>query len=204
MIEKNKASLQEAINRLPSYEPPLAVWEGIDKQLGEIQQRSLLKQLPIYPPPAKVWNQINKGLEKAASSAQRQPLKAPSSSTWLLWVARVAAAVFLFSAGYVFANWKNQPKVSFAVRQEQSPPQGAVVADWNEEEERFQNIMDQLNNLNDPKLNALRTELIELTKAKQEVEEMLRQYGRDNRVIRQLVEIETQRSQLYRLAINEL
>lgn len=79
-----------------------------------------------------------------------------------------------------------------------------MKADWNDEEDSFQHIMDQLANIDDPKLNTLRAELEDLTKAKQEVEQMLREYGQDNRVIRQLVEIETQRSQVYRLVINEL
>lgn len=204
MKELNKDILQQALAGLPMYEPDQKVWGGIEQQLGRVQQSLLREKLPTYAPPSEVWNQINRGLEQSNRSFGQQEKTKKMRPAWLVWVGSAAAAVVLFCAGYLFANWHSEPKVSLAIRQEQGSNIGAVIMDWNDEEESFRHIMDQLADIDEPKLNSLRTQLEELTQAKQEVESMLREYGQDNRVIRQLAEIETQRSQVYRLVINEL
>lgn len=204
MTEHNKDILKKAIKLLPSYEAPQAVWKQLNEQLQDAQSTVLLEQLPTYSPPSEVWNQINKHLGQANKTKEAQRPIRQIYANWRMRAASVAAAVLLFSAGYFFASWQGDPKVSMAIRQEQGSSIGAVKVDWNDEEDRFQYIMNQLENINDPKLNMLRAELEDLSKAKQEVEQMLREYGQDNHVIRQLAEIETQRSQVYRQVINEL
>lgn len=102
MIEQNKDILQRAINRLPNYEAPQAVWRQLDHQLEGVRPTALLEQLPIYSPPSEVWNQINKRLAQANQAAKRQTQIKPIYSNWLVRGASVAAAVLLFSAGYFF------------------------------------------------------------------------------------------------------
>ncbi len=204
MKERNKDTLKRGLAGLPSYEPAQKVWGGIEQQLGRVQPSVLREQLPTYAPPSEVWNQINRGLEQSNRTSRQQRQTKGMRPGWVVWVVSAAASVMLFCAGYLFANWHSEPTVSLAIRQEQGSDIGAVIVDWNDEEESFRHIMDQLAEIDEPQLNSLRTQLEELTKAKREVENMLREYGWDNRVIRQLAEIETQRSQVYRLVINEL
>lgn len=204
MKEVNKTTLEDALKQLPLYSPATGVWASIDVALKANPVSSLssaVRELPAYTPPAKVWNQINHAL----SDANKQPRGLFVRSRQIVrWSASIAVAVLLFSAGYLVARLsQQQATVRYTVRQEPANMQN-IMADWNDEEVSFKQVMEKLREVKDPYLQSLLTELEELTLAKQEAETMLRNYGNDHLVIRQLAEIETNRAQLYRQAINEL
>lgn len=208
MKEENYDNLRRALDQLPDYTPPNLSWDRIDDGLnGEgimankvagsaAKPDGVTKKLPSYSPPSTVWNQLNGELDR--QRARRNKLKVVYR-----WSARAAAAIVIFVAGYTFATFDQGPKVTYAFTEEE-PSASLVNNDWNQEEESFQRVMDQLSAIDEPELNALRLELEELTQAKKEVEEMLLAYGNDRKVIHQLVEIENERSRVYRRAIAEI
>lgn len=51
MKEQNQNNLKSALERLPQYEPPDTVWQGIETRLP-------LLELPTYDAPDFVWQQI--------------------------------------------------------------------------------------------------------------------------------------------------
>jgi len=57
--ELNHTILKKAITRLPIYEPPDKIWQGID---NELTLQNELKQLPNHQPPALVWQKIESNL----------------------------------------------------------------------------------------------------------------------------------------------
>ncbi|PHI19482.1 hypothetical protein CEQ90_12345 [Lewinellaceae bacterium SD302] len=205
MKEENYDNLRRALDQLPDYTPPNLSWDRIDDGLNGEEARTnkparpdsesdgVAKNLPSYSPPSTVWNQLNGELDR--QRAKRNKLKLVYR-----WSARAAAAIVIFVAGYTFATFDQGPDVTYAYSEEE-PSATLVNNDWNQEEESFQRVMDQLSAIDEPELNALRLELEELTQAKKEVEEMLRAYGNDRKVIHQLVEIENERSRVYRRAI---
>jgi len=199
MNELNYENLRRALDQLPSYDAPNANWDCIDQGLNkEPMPSKLSRSLPGYSPPTSVWNKLNENLDVVRNKRLR-------IRTIYRWSARAAAAVLLFGAGYVFATYDAGPKETYAYSQEYGATDASfTAADWNDEEDSFQRIMEQLASIDEPELNALRLELEELTAAKKEVEEMLRAYGHDNQIVTQLAEIEIERSRVYRLAIAEL
>lgn len=198
MKEENYDNLRRALDQLPQYSPVPPNWDAIESGLNKTPEPTpAAKALPAYSPPTKVWNQLNGVLDQQASRRRRMRVV-------YLWTARAAAVLLVFWAGYGFATFNSGPKVSFAYSQEAQSDASLVSNDWNEEEDSFDRVLRELSAIDEPELNALRLELQELTEAKQEVENMLKAYGNDNEVIKQLVEIESERSRVYRLAIAEL
>ncbi|MEM9835581.1 MAG: hypothetical protein AAF828_03715 [Bacteroidota bacterium] len=197
MREENYDKLRRALDQLPQYDTPDQLWSKLDQGLNKAPElTSLGKALPAYSPPSGVWNRLNAQLDTYNKSRGRL-------RTIYRWTARAAAIVLIFSAGYFVATYDQGPKVNYVYGQEQRQD-ASFVADWSEDEASFDRLMEQLANIDEPELNALRLELEELTAAKQEVEEMLRAYGEDKNIIIQLAEIETERSRVYRRAYAEL
>lgn len=198
MREENYDNLRRALDQLPSYDPSSLNWDGIERRINEEEEPTeAAKVLPAYAPPSKVWNKLNGQLDQRRK--QRHQLKLVYR-----WVARAAIVVMVFGAGYFSATYDSGPKVSYAFSEEKPSEANFISIDANEEEARFDRLMEQLSAIDEPELNALRLELEELTAAKKEVEEMLAAYGRDNDIIQQLVEIETERSRVYRRAYAEI
>lgn len=197
MKEENYDNLRRALDQLRQYDPATNNWDGIDRGLNKEVVSKVAKLLPSYSPPSTVWNELNGELDKKLSKRRKLTVV-------YRWSARAAAALIIFGAGYAFATYDTGPKVTYAYQTETPNSASLVSVDWNAEEESFERVMQQLSAIDEPELNALRLELEELTEAKQEVENMLRAYGNDNKIVRQLVEIESERSRVYRLAIAEL
>lgn len=198
MREENYDKLRQALNELPSYNPAPANWDAIADKLGAAPEPTVVgKALPAYSPPSKVWNKLNGELDQ--QRVRRQKMKVVYR-----WVARAAAVLLIFGAGYAFASYDEGPTITYAVSQESRSNASLVSKDWSDEEASFDLLMERLAEIDEPELNALRLELEELTAAKKEVEDMLEAYGNDADVIKQLVEIETERSRVYRRAYAEL
>lgn len=194
MKENNYDNLRRALNQLPSYDPSPMNWGQIELRINDdIPPTEAAKVLPSYSPPTNVWNELNGQLDQRSHKKHRLKLV-------YRWVARAAAVLMIFGAGYAFATFDQGPTVSMAYSEEKPSVANFVSIDTEDEEARFDELMKQLSKIDEPELNALRLELEELTAAKNEVKAMLEAYGRDNDIIQQLVEIETERSRVYRRA----
>lgn len=189
MKERNYDKLRRTLDQLPDHQPPDDCWRGIERELVG----SLGDRLPSYRPPASVWNHLNQeldqGIPQSIHRARRRSLR---------WVA-VAASFLLVLA--LAGNWWVQrnagPTVTVAISSEPMPT-ATLVKDWDDEEQSFTEIIEEIDRRDEPTLNNLRYELDELTSAKEEIQAMLVAYGDDPTVVRQLAEIERDRSDLYR------
>jgi len=189
-----------ALDRLREYEAPTSAWDGITANLKPV----LSDKLPTYAPAAGVWNSISRKMEQA-DEAQAQRRMARERYLPLRKLAGVAAAVALLVTVGLGINHKLQTRqtVSVAYSQEVAPPQ--EVPDWNLDDESFNNAIAEIEARNEPTLNTLGLELNELTEASNEIKAVLVSYGEnDPRLIRQLGEIERDRSDVYRRIIVEL
>jgi hypothetical protein len=195
MKERNYDKLRRALDQLPDYGPPGEAWEGIQKDLaGPLGDR-----LPNYRPPASVWNRLNQeldqGIPDSIHRAKRRSLR---------WVSIAAGTLLvLATAASWWAKSNEGPTVTVAISREFAPA-NVLVKDWDGEEQSFTEIIEEINRRDEPTLNNLRYELDELTAAKEEIKAMLVAYGDDPTVVRQLAEIERDRSDIYRRIIVEL
>ncbi len=190
MQEKNRDTLRRALDRLPEYEPPAGLWHRLDGGLDHPTPAPGLDRLPGYAPPPQVWNQLSRSLDQSNRRQLRH-----RRYTWMA----VAASVLVL-VGVWFTQQYNAPKVTLSYTTEAAPP--PVNADWDEEETAFAQLFDDEEADADPVLNSLRLELLELTDAKEEVKAMLVQYGEDADLVRQLGDIERERSELYRQVVS--
>ncbi|MTB49661.1 hypothetical protein [Lewinella sp. W8] len=195
MKERNYDKLRRALDQLPDHQPPADCWRGIERELVG----SLGDRLPSYRPPASVWNHLNQeldqGIPQSIHRARRRSLR---------WVAVAASFLLVLAlAGNWWAQRNAGPTVTVAISSEPMPT-ATLVKDWDDEEQSFTEIIEEIDRRDEPTLNNLRYELDELTSAKEEIQAMLVAYGDDPTVVRQLAEIERDRSDLYRRIIVEL
>ena len=192
MKERNYDRLREALDRLPTYSPPLDNWAKLAEQLSP----PLRERLPTYAPPPAVWNAVSKGLDEAPRRGTVRQLLTRR------WTAIAAAVALLLGVGAFLLRYDDGPQVTYAYTQEASPT--PVVADWDEDEGSFTRARREVTERNEPRLNNLGHELDELTEAREEVKAMLTAYGDDPGMVRQLAEIERERDDVYRRILIEL
>lgn len=194
MKEKNKKTLQDALNQLPEYGADAGAWTGIEAGLSP----ALGERLPSYQPPAEVWNGLNRALNTPAHVVNMRR----RAWTRLGGIAASVLVIVALGLGLWPETIHAGPKVRISYAQEVAPASSSH--DWNADEESFNNVIAQIEERNEPTLNTLNMELAELTEAKEEMKAMLVAYGEDPSVIRQLAEIERDRSDIYRRIIVEL
>lgn len=193
MKEKNADKLREALSRLPQHDAPADAWAGITKGLSP----TLADKLPTHQPPAGVWNSLSRQLEAettVASAAKRRRLPVR------LVMGAAAAIALLLTVGIgLVSGFQHQQSVTMAYTQESVPAQS--IYDLTADEESFERARAEIAARNEPALNELGHELAELDEAKEGIKAMLVAYGDDPSVIRQLAEIERDRSDIYRRII---
>lgn len=195
MKEKNYQTLRDALDQLPEYGADAGAWEGIERAMTP----GLGEQLPAYRPPAEVWNGLSQQLDAAAQPAAPTKVR----RMWPRIAAVAATMALLISVGFGLSRGIDRgPEVSYAYSQEPAPT--PIVADWEDDEESFARVAAEIATRNEPHLNTLAHELTELTEASEEIKAMLVSYGEDPKVVRQLAEIERDRSDIYRRIIVEL
>lgn len=201
MKERNYKTLRDALDGLPQYGAAAGAWEGIEKAMTP----PLAGRLPAYRPPAEVWNGLSQELDAGTEQPARRLGAARPGSIRRLWprIAGIAAALaLLLSVGYGLLTYDAGPTVTYAFSQEPAP--APIVADWDQEDDSFAAVAAEIEARDEPKLNILHHELTELTEASQEVQAMLVAYGDDPKIVRQLAEIERDRSDIYRRIIVSL
>jgi hypothetical protein len=200
MKEKNKETLRDALDGLREYEAPSPAWEGIAANLKPV----LADKLPTYAPDAGVWNGISRQMEQA-DEAQAQRRMAKERTLPLRKFVGIAAAIaLLVTAGFgIKHELQTRQTVNIAYSQEVAPEE--EIPDWNIDEASFNNAIAEIEDRNEPVLNSLGLELGELTEASNDIKAMLVSYGKnDPGLIRQLGEVERDRSDVYRRIIVEL
>lgn len=195
MKEHNYSTLRDALDRLPDYGADAGAWGRIVTAMSP----PLRDRLPAYRPPAAVWNQLSQQLDAAPGGT---PLRAARRRWPRLAVAATVALLLGGGAFFLRQSLGGGPQVSYAYHQEVAAP--PVTQDWNTEEESFTRIAEDIASRDEPRLNTLYHELTELTAASQEIKAILTIYGNDPGVVRQLAEIERDRSDIYRQIIAEI
>ena len=200
MKEKNKKTLRDALDRLREYDAPASSWDDIAANLKPV----LADRLPTYAPDASVWNGISRQMEQADEAAAQQRM-AKERTLPLRKLVGIAAAVALLVTIGLGINHKLQTRQTITVAYSQETAPAKTVADWSIDDASFNNAIAEIEARNEPNLNTLGLELGELTEASNEIKAMLVSYGEnDPGLIRQLGEIERDRSDVYRRIIVEL
>lgn len=199
-FEKNRNSLKDALNRMRTYSPDDNLWSDLERKLDEAVTEQddtpldlAVEKLPAYTPPPAVWNKLNHTLDKT-QTAKRIQLK--QRQRWLAIAASLALIVS--AAAWVFRE--PPPKVTFQYAEETIQRFGVDI-DWRLEGDTFAQLEEFMDNTNDPAINKLRVEYEELSSARTDVEEMLRSYGQDPQLVRQMADIERERTDVYRQII---
>lgn len=210
MKELNYKNLREALDALPEYAPPAAVWEALDETL-ELESVLVknIDRLPEYAPPSEIWTQIEATLPQAPVANSRKPFDtvAGSNITGLrrllapaVW--RYAAALALLLAAWWFFGPNTQTETPTIVTTQESVDEQLLSANAESEDEAFQLVQDlcrvQTPVCEQPEFKTLKTELEELTEAKTELRAALGSYGNDPELHAQLARIERERSELLR------
>ncbi len=194
--EHNRKTLKEALNRLPQHEPPAGLWTQIESELSrEEQERALqdaLEKLPAYSPPPAVWEAIESGLEpKALARLHRLAWPAVAASIAIL------VAFFLFNP---FVEAGLHPEYTYSVEKANLDLLGN---DWDDDEQAMKTVVEQFSS--DPvakrqdDYGRILDEWKELEEAKTEIRAVMDTYGKDARLVRQMSDIERERSRLIRV-----
>lgn len=192
MLEKNRHILQDLLRKLPEYQPPDAVWEGIDLAFSSPSPSGLNQLLPIHTPPDSVWLGIESSLDYTVT--RRSPARRA-----ILWIAGAAAsvAVLVWFLRPETIQGASEASVTFSYGKE-IVDNALLARDWQQDEEAFA-LVERMCAVSaftcsNPDMHTLRAELDELTSAKTALETALGQYGTDVDLIGQLTEIERQRT----------
>lgn len=227
MALRKPHTLQEALGRLPSHEPPAALWpaiaQALEQQAADTVLREALQALPQHKPPPAVWQEIN-WRQALAQLPQHEPpasvwaniagsLEQPQRATGRLiklgWLARAAAAVLL--AASIWWAWPSSGEaaaISYAASSEAADEAIDKPIDWNADSEVMEEAVALFRKDPLAKTLPVYTDWLsaweELAGAQQEVTEMMQRYGRDARLLRQLGKIERERSALLRQMIAKI
>lgn len=191
--EQNRNTLQEALSRLPQYRPPDELWGQIE---SELSRKETLGRLPSYSPPPAVWEAIETGLEKEKETAP--PRFRLRRLAWPAAAASIAALVawFMFyppgdagpQAVYTYETGKANLEL--------------LANDWDADDESLKTVVEQFSRDPIAQRKEQYAEILEdwkeLQEAKAEIKEVMELYGKDARLVRQMSEIERERSKLAR------
>ncbi len=194
MKELNHPTLQAALVRLPHYEPPVGVWESLDAALAlDAALGDSAQQLPTYAPPTAVWENIAAQLPTARPVARRVNL-------WTRYAVAAAVAAALFGAWWLLRPMTDMNASEQIVVTQETMNQQVVAAVQENEDDAFQWVENLCASrapvCEEPEFKTLKSELDELTAAKQNLHTALGQYGDDPDLTTQLVQIELARTQL--------
>jgi len=200
-VELSADKLQNALQQLPNYQPPKAVWDNIEQSLeSEAALKAGLQQLPEYEPPAKVWEAI---AQKLPREEVRPIVKMRT------WMARAAAIAALIVGTWYF--WPRDYAAIQAAYTHQTTQAGSAwtaTMDWSTDEAAIQQAVSTYKQdplaQNQDNYEQLLEEWEELNEAKAEIADIMDRYGKDARLIRQMGEIERERSSVLRKMVREI
>jgi hypothetical protein len=203
MKEYNQTTLQNAMDKMPTYAPPKSLWEAIESELeSDLMLGQSIENLPQYSPPKAIWANIESGLNDDNLAQKHQ-------KPWVVtrfWSQFAAAAVFILLFGMliffrenIFQNEKislRQEQLDSRISATTQEPENAaflLVKKFCQE----QKIVCQ-----QPDFQLLKSELDELTQAKLEIKNALGNYGNDPNLVAEMVKIERERSKILEQMVN--
>lgn len=198
--EHNRHTLRDALKQLPQYDPPEQSWRQIaaklDKEEREATLKDALGRLPSYSPPSKVWEAIEGGLK------QTEKARPHRFRLHRLFLPAAAAGIAVLTAWFLLRPTGEQGmKTTYAFEVIRANT-ALLENDWDEDEKAMQAVVEQFRG--DPfaqrqeQYSRLLEEWRELEEARAEVKAIMKLYGKDARLIRQVGEIERERSRLAR------
>ncbi len=186
-------TLQEAISRLPEYDPDAGLWERIAAELDSRQALSgPLKALPEYEPALGSWEGIS------AQLASAEPPKAVLAG-WLRMAASVCLVVVAWAAGRQF--FRERETISVVYTREKAPEkvpyreapdqagQAAYAFIWSR-------CQQQLAVCQSPQFRELKAQLDELDAQAEKLRRELDRYGENHDLIRAQIKIENLKSEV--------
>jgi hypothetical protein len=199
--DRSEQTLQNALQELPEYEPPKQLWTNIQQSIGqEASLYAALEKLPEYTPPAQVWEAIDREIQQPK---RRRIVRMRN------WMARAAAVAALIVGTWYF--WpRDYAAIQAAYIHETEQAGGAWTAttDWSTDEAAIQQAVSTFKQdplaQNQDNYEQLLEEWKELNEAKSEIADIMDRYGKDARLIRQMSEIERERSSVLRKMVREI
>jgi hypothetical protein len=197
MKEYNHTTLQNALDKMPSHEPPKSLWEAITSELeADAGLRQSIENLPQYSPSTAIWTNIESGLNNDILIQKQQ-------KPWFItryWSQLSAAAVSILLLGVLIFFRENifqNEKISLRQEHLDSRIQATTQEPENEAFLRIQNFCQiQKTVCQQPDFQVLKSELDELTQAKSEIKNALGNYGNDPNLVAEMVKIERERSKI--------
>ena len=198
MKEQNKHILDEALKKLPEYEPKDFLWEHIQFELEGATENQRLQEklmvLPDYDPPESVWENIHEKLDGG------KIVKLP------VWRRYAAIAAFGLALLGFFLFQPVNPMQEGVVSYSQEEIEDKLLAhDWDDDEEAFQEFMNICESrkfvCETPEFINLKEEFLELNEAKGALKEALGAFGTNPDLITQIKEIELERTDLFKTMI---
>ncbi|MCB0518955.1 MAG: anti-sigma factor [Lewinellaceae bacterium] len=198
MEEHNKKTLIEALSSLPDHEPEDELWDRIQHKLkgqDDLIPKDAIRSLPVHEPPARLWAGIAEQLDAQPAEKGRV--------VRISWKKAMALAASFALIVFAFFQWKAKPEgekgysISYAV--ENLDPLLAAQ-DWDEDEDAFVQFLEICEAkkyiCEQPAFQQLRSELEELTLAKNSLKEAVGDYGANASLVTQIKEIELERTDL--------
>ncbi len=201
-MDKNKHTLEGAIQNLPQYQPPTALWDqiadGLEENQQDLQWRSKIQELPKYEAPAFLWDKIAEELPPEVAVPEKGKI-----IRFLPRIAAAASVLLLLAIGFWWQS-RDTATIELAITQE-IVPEVQWTEDWDQDDEQIESVMQLAANspLEDPEdFQRLKADLEELNTARAELLELMQAYGKDPKVIREIGEIERQRSAVVKQVVS--
>lgn len=182
----DQKSKSTKLEQLSSIEPPLNIWENIDKELTHRDKRIALRQ---YDPPASVWENIDQNLSNKTTNTGRRRI-----IQLVVWSSAVAA-LLLFGYFIITNNTNNNFDYSEEIFEIQN------VQEWNEGEQTIEEALDLIceekpSTCSTPEFKILKEDLAFLDQSKEAILNQLSKYNANTELKILLTEIELERSSL--------
>jgi hypothetical protein len=205
--QEKDALLKKKLAQLPQYEPRIGLWDDISTELNHLaKQDDVLKQqlanLPNYNPPQSLWNGVETELG--------QPVKVFRLPNWQRYAIAATLLGCILTFGTLFyqnATSVGNEKITLAYSEEKLDTT-PIIEDWDEDEAAFAKVEEicqqQTFLCEQPEVKTLKSELDELNEAKQSLKTALGQYGNDETIVAELVQVEKERSEVLKKIMDKI
>jgi hypothetical protein len=200
MKEQNQNNLKSALGKLPEYEPPDTVWQGIETRLP-------LLELPTYDAPDFVWQQIEEQLNSPQNRNRKTEIRNTQRGGQFYRWAIAASIVLVVSVGFWFLKTQNTEQINISISTEVVDNQ-LLKKDFDNEEHAFAMVetfcKTALPVCEQPEFKNLKNELDTLNTAREELKNALGEYAADPDLIAELTKIENERTSVLRQLVEKI
>lgn len=194
--EINQETLRHSIQQLPQYQAPPSLWNRIEGNLdGQVSLKKAIEELPVYAPPAQLWAQIEQALDRPQQSKDTGVYRLSGRIRW--WAAAAAlVGIAAFGWWLVAADAAEVTTFAYSEELQTAPP---VDPDWNEEDQIIQEVLQRAGTsavADQQVVSQLKSEVNELDDARAEIMDMMKRYGEDEQLLKEVARIERARSKV--------